>query len=160
MLKVKEKFNSGGFGRGGATNARDNNRGSSGQDGGNNVPNLTQEEMVKFQQYLDHLQRQNQISEEIILYYYPHNVLLIILSLFTQCIIPKLTYEIQGEKEWMHSSVKNETKVGIGDEWQGQDSAVILLHIRDEFYTIAPSLLLHSQEDTSRESSTSGCSTL
>jgi hypothetical protein len=30
------------------------------------------------------------ISEEIILYYYPHNVLLIILSLFTQCIIPKL----------------------------------------------------------------------
>ena len=29
------------------------------------------------------------ISEEIILYYYPHNVLLI-LSLFTQCIIPKL----------------------------------------------------------------------
>ena len=52
--------NSGGFGRGGATNAGDNNRGSSGQDGGNNIPNLTQEEMVKFQQYLDHLQRQNQ----------------------------------------------------------------------------------------------------
>jgi hypothetical protein len=30
------------------------------------------------------------ISEEIILYFYPYNALLIILSLFTQCIIPKL----------------------------------------------------------------------
>ena len=42
-------------------------------------------------------------------------------------------------------SVKDETKVAIGDEWQGQDSAVILLHIRDEFYTIAPSLLLQER---------------
>jgi hypothetical protein len=44
-------------------------------------------------------------------------------------------------------SVKDETKVAIGDEWQGQDSAVILLHIRDEFYTIAPSLLLHHSQE-------------
>jgi hypothetical protein len=53
-------------------------------------------------------------------------------------------------------SVKDETKVAIGDEWQGQgqDSAVILLLISDEFYTIAPSLTSTplAGADTSRES--------
>jgi hypothetical protein len=62
-------------------------------------------------------------------------------------------------------SVKDETKVAIGDEWLGQDSAVILLHIRDEFYTIAPSLLLHSQEqrfsgEQGDKSSGSSCCTV
>ena len=43
-------------------------------------------------------------------------------------------------------SVMSERKVAIGDEKQGHDRAVILLLIDDEFYTVAPSLLLWSQE--------------
>ena len=39
-------------------------------------------------------------------------------------------------------SVKSERRVAIGEEKQGHDRAVILLLIDDEFYTVAPPLLL------------------
>jgi len=39
-------------------------------------------------------------------------------------------------------SVMSERKVAIGYEKQGHDRAFILILIDDEFYTVAPSLLL------------------
>jgi hypothetical protein len=52
-----------------------------------------------------------------------------------------LPNEIQGEEK-STLSVKSERRVAIGDEKQGHDRAVIILPIDDEFYTVAPSLLL------------------